>query len=370
MNRIYLDNNATTPIDPLVLQAYITGLESGPLNPSSIHYWGQQARARVARVRRQIAELVGVRPTEIIFHSGATEGLNLCIRALIQEGKKKRVLTTQIEHAAVFETLRALDLIEPIYLPVGLEGAPDLKEIEMRLKEGADAIVLSSANSETGVLLDIESVGRLAQHWAVPFICDTTALMGKKAVQMFPGISAMSFSAHKFHGPVGIGFSVVRHAFVLPAQMTGGGQEEKRRSGTLSVALIEALGVAVQLAQSSNYRAIGVLRDRLEGALLQALPSLRVNGTGPRLCNTSNIVFPHMEGDALFMALDLAGLAVSLGSACASGSLEPSRVLLAMGLSREEALGSVRFSLSRMTTADEIERAIAICLRVAHLKVM
>ena len=366
MNRIYLDNNATTPIDPKVLEVLLEALSSGPLNPSSIHSWGQRARAEIASVRRQLADNLHAHPSEVLFHSGATEGLNLAIRALQSKGPRLRVISSEIEHSAVYETLRALDYIDVTYLPVGKSGAPAIEDLRAALEKGAEAIVLSAANSETGALFDIEAAGGLALAFGLPFICDTTALMGKAPVKMLPGISSMHFSPNNFHGPVGIGFSIFSRSYSINAQITGGGQQENRRSGTQSVALIKALGTAVDLAQSTDYEAIKELRDRLEKGILGAVPGSLCNGSGKRLVNTSNLAFPHMEGDALFMALDLAGVAVSLGSACASGALEPSRVLQVMNT---EPFASVRFSLSRMTTAEEIDRAIKICAQIASSQI-
>lgn len=323
-------------------------LESSPLNPSSVHAFGQRARTLITGARREIAELMGARPTEVFFHSGATEGLNLAIRSL----GNKRIVSSKIEHAAVFETLRSLD-VEVIYLPIGPSGAPEIVDLEKALEEGAEAIVLSAANSETGVLLDLEGAAALAGRFNVPFICDTTALVGKGPLIFYPGVTSMHFSAHKFHGPVGIGFSLFR----MPPKplVTGGGQEFGVRSGTLSAPLVIALAKALRLSLEFDRSKIESLRDLLERGILERVPFAKVNGVGPRLVNTTSIAFPDVEGDALFMALDLAGIAVSLGSACASGALEPSRVISEMG---GEAMHSVRFSLSRLTTKAEIEKTI------------
>ena len=232
-------------------------------------------------------------------------------------------------------------------------------DLEQALEGGAEAIVLSAANSETGVLLDLEKAAALAERFNVPFICDTTALVGKGPLTFYPGISSMHFSAHKFHGPVGIGFSLFRKN--PEPMLTGGGQELGVRSGTQSAALILAMAKALEIALSFDFEKMAALRDRLEEAILERVPTAQVNGLGPRLVNTTSIAFPDVEGDALFMALDLAGIAVSLGSACASGALEPSRVIGEMG---GEAMHSVRFSLSRMTTPEEIEKAIEVVTSV------
>lgn len=337
----------------------IETLESGPLNPSSIHTFGQKARALVSQARRQIAELMGAGSHEVFFHSGATEGLNLAIREL----GHRRIISTKIEHSAVFETVRSVAR-EVIYLPVDAAGAPAMCNLEEALEEGAEAIVLSAANSETGVLLDLEGAAALAQRFNVPFICDTTALVGKGPLTFYRGISSAHFSAHKFHGPVGVGFSLFRKR---PTPLiTGGGQELGVRSGTQSVALILAMAKALERALSFDQEKMALLRDHLEEGILQRIPDARVNGRGLRLVNTTSIAFPQVEGDALFMALDLAGIAVSLGSACASGALEPSRVISEMG---GEAMHSVRFSLSRMTTREEIHRTIEVVASICERNV-
>lgn len=332
------------------MRALSEALESGPLNPSSIHAFGQKAKALVSSARRQVAALMGARPSEVIFHSGATEGLNLAIREL----SGRRIVSTKIEHSAVFETVRAC-ASEVIYLPVGADGAPAICDLEEALAGGGEAIVLSAANSETGVLLDLERAATSAERFKVPFICDTTALVGKGPLTFHRGISSMHFSAHKFHGPIGIGFSLFRKN--PKPLLTGGGQEFGVRSGTQSPALILALAKALELALAFDREKIALLRDRLEGGILDRVPFAEINGGSERLVNTTSIAFADVEGDALFMALDLAGIAVSLGSACASGALEPSRVISEMG---GAAMHSVRFSLSRMTTPEEIERVIDI----------
>jgi len=393
LKRIYLDNNATTALDPEVKKAFIAALDKSPLNPSSIHTEGQEAKTLVAKARRQIADLIGVKSYEVIFTSGATEGLNLMIRGAVfaqsnQHGKLQgkpciRVITTSIEHSAVYNTIKELTetgQCELVYLPVGVEGAPLLSDLQKALKEGADAqksqlLVLSAANSETGIKIDIEAFSELAQRFCIPFILDATALVGKEVVKIPKGVSGAAFSAHKFHGPQGIGFCVIREDLELQPQSTGGGQEYARRSGTENVAGIVALAKALEIAQGSQaaFERVEKLRDFLEKSILTKCPFASVNGTelkegnkSCRLVNTSNIAFEGIEGDSLLLSLDLAGLSVSLGSACATGTLEPSRVLLNMGIDPVLSRSSVRFSLSRFTTKEEVKQAAAIVIETAH----
>ena len=386
LTRIYLDNNATTKVDPQVKKVFVETLDKAPLNPSSIHTEGQEAKTLIAKARRQIAELIGVKSHEIIFTSGSTEGLNLMIRGMVFNQSSKapyQVITTSIEHSAVFNTLKGLEkakMCELIYLPVGLDGAPLLSDFEKALKKGLELqkpqlVVLSAANSETGVKIDIEAFSRVAGICNAAFILDGTALVGKEVVKIPEGISGAAFSAHKFHGPQGVGFCVIREGLDLYPQSTGGGQEYARRSGTENVAGIVALAKALEIAQKSTeaFERMRQLRDFLEQKILEKCPFATVNGTEQdqnrresRLVNTSNIAFEGIEGDSLLLSLDLAGLSVSLGSACATGTLEVSRVLLNMGIDPVLSRSSVRFSLSRFTTKQEVEKAVDIVVTTAQ----
>lgn len=383
LKRIYLDNNATTKVDPEVKKVFIETLNKGPLNPSSIHTEGQEAKTLIAKARRQIADLIGVKSHEVIFTSGSTEGLNLMIRGMVLNQSSKapyQVITTSIEHSAVYSTLKELELAkhcELNYLPVGLKGAPLLSDLEKALKEGIEQdrpqlVVLSAANSETGIKIDIEGFSKLAAKCSAPFILDATALVGKEVVKIPKQISGAAFSAHKFHGPQGVGFCVIREDLDLSPQSTGGGQEYARRSGTENVAGIVALAKALEIAQKSTeaFERMRGLRDFLEQKILEKCPFARVNGIEQnkaldRLVNTSNIAFKGVEGDSLILSLDLAGLSVSLGSACATGTLEVSRVLLNMGIDPVLSRSSLRFSLSRFTTQEEVEKAVDIVVTTA-----
>lgn len=373
-NRIYLDNNATTKIDPVVKQVLLDQLDLMPLNASSIHSEGQQAKTILAHARRDLAHALEIKNSEIVFTSGSTEGLNMLLRGAAEAFYKKHkrpmcILSTEIEHACVYETLKVLKEegeIELTYLPVNEFGAPKLENLEEACKQGLDLMAFSAANSETGVKINLEEFAACAQRYGALFVVDATALSGKESVQLPEGVSAAAFSSHKFHGPMGCGFCMVRSDFPLFSQSTGGGQEFKRRSGTENIPSIVSMVKAFDIAQSAYeaYARMNELRAYLEGEILSRCPGSRINGTGPRLVNTSNIYFPNVEGDSLLLNLDLEGLSVSLGSACATGTLEPSRVLLKMGLAPEVTRASVRFSLSRMTTSDEVEKAAQIVSRV------
>jgi cysteine desulfurase len=355
---IYLDNNATTPLDQRVWEAMAA--DRGPLNPSSIHAAGREARNMLTRARRTIAERMGVRSKEILFTSGGTEAISLLLRGHLTGG---HVITSGVEHAAVVTALADLP-VEVEELPVGEWGAVTPDQLAAAIRPGTAAVVLMAANNETGVLTDLEGIAAVCP---VPLIVDGVALLGKERFTIPDGVSAMVFSGHKFHGPKGAGFAVVRPSFQFEPQITGGGQEYGRRGGTENLGGILGLAKAVELAGEVDFEAMRALRDRLERGILDACPTAVVNGTGPRLSNTSNISFVGMDGDALLMNLDLAGLAVSHGSACSSGALEPSRVLLGMGYDRERAGSAIRFSLSRDTTVEEIDRAVDIVLEKTQL---
>ncbi|MBS0628972.1 MAG: cysteine desulfurase [Verrucomicrobia bacterium] len=348
MQKIFLDNNGTTQVDPRVAAAILAELEAGPSNPSSIHSFGRAAHQRLARAREQIAAYLGVRPNELVFTSSGTEALNLAILGM---KLRSNVITSQIEHAAVYETVKRLG--NPVvYLPVGPEGHVQVADIE-EIATPDSVIILSAVNSETGVKNPIEEIAQIAERLQIPFIVDGVAWLGKELFQIPRGVSAMAFSGHKIHGPKGIGLLFIRKGCKLEPLLTGGGQEGLRRAGTENLPGIIGLAKAIELLELELPEAI----LRMERLRNQLEAGHRVNGTGPRVCNTSSITFPGVDGEALLIQLDLQGVAASMGSACASGSLEPSRVLLSMGLSRSEALSTLRFSLSRLTTEAEISLA-------------
>lgn len=362
MTLIYLDNNATTPIDPQVFAAMQADLGGLPLNPSSVHSLGQKARQHLQTARKDVATFFGFHPEEVIFTSGGTESINLFLRSL----PKGHILTSSIEHSAIDETLKALPS-SITRLPVDLTGAVSPEQIQNAIRPDTLAIVLSASNTETGVKIDLPSIAQIALAHRIPLFIDAVSYVGKELLTPHPGITAIAISGHKFHGPKGIGALLVRSSFSLSPLITGGGQERMRRSGTENLAGILGLAEAIRILstrQSSITAHIHSLRDHFEKTLQQAIPDLIIQGQGPRICNVSNLAFPHIDGETLLLQLDLAGVAASHGSACSSGALEPSRVLLNMGLSRKQARSSLRFSFSRMNTLEEVERATDAIIRL------
>jgi cysteine desulfurase len=364
MNRIYLDNNATTGMDPRVVKAMVDDLSSIPANPSSIHSFGREAKQRLHQARSTIADSLNIKPNEIIFTSGGTESLNMLLYGLALK-RGDHLITTDVEHSAIFNSIKRIETqgVSVSYLPVGPWGAATPHSVEAAITPNTRLIVLTAANNETGVKTEIAQIALLAKRYAIPFIVDGVALLGKEPLELVEGISGMGFSGHKIHGPKGVGFAFVRSTLKLHPLLVGGEQEYGRRPGSENLTGILGLATAVALLDEELKEGVGRmrrLRDYLEKGLKERVPALRINGQGPRISNTSNLTFPGIDGESLLIALDLAGVAASHGSACTSGALEPSRVLLNMGLSPTEARSSLRFSLSRWTTQEEIDKAIQI----------
>ncbi len=346
---IYLDNNATTQVLPEVLDVILSELSGGPANPSSSHFFGREAKKKLSAARELIAAYLKAKPQEILFTSGGTEGLNLLLRPA-----KEHIITSNVEHSAVYRTLQG----DITYLPVGTYGAVTPEAVKAAITDKTTLIVLSAANNETGVKTNIEAIGNIALQANIPFIVDGVALLGKEHFTIPPGVSAMVFSGHKIHAPKGIGFIYVRSNFKLEPLLTGGDQEFSKRAGTENLAGILGLAKAVELINPGKME---TLRDYFED---QLKGKIEINGTGPRICNTSNLSFTGVDGETLLIGLDQAGIAASHGSACASGALEPSRILQNMGLPRPRVLSSLRFSLSRFTTQQEIDTVIQTLLRL------
>ena len=369
--RIYLDHNATTPLDPHV--ARIMAQELFPLwgNPSSLHREGQAARARLVESRQIISSFLGVKPSELIFTSSGTEALNMVIRGFFGSSFRGHILTSNVEHSAVFATVKQLQSYgcEATFLSPGLWGAVTLDAVKMAIQPNTRLIALMAVNNETGVKTDIEAIAAFAQERGIPLVVDGVALLGKELIRIPPGVSAMCFSGHKCHAPKGSGLAVIRSSLKLEPFITGGEQEFGRRGGTEDLMAIAGLAEAVKILQKELPAAterMSMLRDRLEEGLIEQLSQVTRNGQGPRICNTSNLSFGAIEGEVLLTSLDLAGIAVSHGSACASGALEPSRILVNMGVTKEQAESAIRFSLSRFTTEQEIDACIEIVCRVVR----
>jgi len=359
--RIYLDNNATTKVAPEVAAAVIEELSGPPANPSSIHSFGQSARNQLVRARRRIATYFGVGPKEVVFTSGGTEALNLVLRGL----PPGHIVTCKTEHSAVKETIESLGC-PATWLDVGVSGQVSAEQVDAAIRPDTVAIAIMAANNETGVKQPIDSIAEVAEGRQIPLLVDGVAMLGKERFAIPAGVSAICFSGHKIHAPKGIGCALICSRQRLAPQLTGGSQEYGRRAGTENLGGALGLAEAVDLLEGLDYSAIGSLRDRLEQRILEQVPKTVVNGTGARVCNTTNISFLGIDVEALMMSLDMEGIAVSHASACASGSLEPSHVILGMGLGRERAMSSLRFSLSRYTTGEEIDRAAAIVIDHAN----
>ncbi len=370
--KIYLDNNATTELDPAVAAVLINDLKSPPSNPSSMHSFGRDAKLKVLKARGFIAKFFGVKPHEVIFTSSGTESMNLLLRGLIDPSLAPHILTSNVEHSCVQKTLLDLESkgCRVSFLPAGLEGAVSPAELSAAITPDVKFLVFNAANSETGVKHDLEAFSKIALERNIPLIVDGVAQLGKEAFPLYLGILGAGFSAHKFHGPKGIGFLIMRSHPTLRFKplLTGGGQEFDIRSGTENVGGILGLEEALIQVEKSLPTATSqmqTLRDRFEKAILESLSFAHINGTGPRLCNVSNLCFPGIDAETLLIQLDLHGVAASQGSACSSGALEPSRILLAMGLSQSQAKSSLRFSLSRFTTEKEIDRAAAVIVELS-----
>jgi cysteine desulfurase len=374
MRRVYLDNNATTPVLPEVLTAMQSYFGEHFGNASSIHHHGQETRAAVERARESVAALIGCRPSEIVFTSGGTEGDNLAIFGLVQSGlvqsglvkPGQHVITSTVEHHAVLNSCKQLEAsgCAVTYIPVDGRGRVDPDDVRRALRPNTRLITIMMANNETGVLQPVEQIGKVAAQADVYFHTDAVQAAGKVAIDVKRiACDLLSISGHKMHAPQGVGALYVRKGTLLHPLFYGGSHERSRRAGTENVPGIVALGKAAELAQQGfgrgDLEGISGLRDRLEQTILREVEATGVNGKdAPRVPNTTSIYFDYIEGEALVIALDLKGLAVSTGAACSSGAIEPSHVLTAMELSPERARGSLRFSLGKQTTAEDVEFAL------------
>jgi cysteine desulfurase len=381
MRRVYLDNNATTPVLPEVLEAMQPYFGEHFGNASSIHHHGQETRAAVERARASIAKLLGCRASEVVFTSGGTEADNLAIFGIVRSGD--HVITSTIEHHAVLNASRHLAkgagnaACEVTYIPVDGRGLVDPDDVKRALRPNTKLITVMLANNETGVVQPVEEIGKIAAEADVYFHTDAVQAAGKIAIDVNKiGCDLLTISGHKIHGPQGMGALYVRKGTVLEAMLYGGSHERSRRAGTENVPGIVGLGKAAELAIAGFERGddhkMATARDRLERELLK-IEATGLNGGSngeiARVPNTTNIYFDGIEGESLVIALDLKGLAVSTGAACSSGAIEPSHVLTAMGLRSDRAKASIRFSLGKQTTAEDIEFALAIVPEtVSHLR--
>ena len=365
---IYLDNNATTKVAPEVVEAMLPYLSEYYGNPSSMHSFGGDVAAEIKQARQNITDLIGAESLdEIIFTSCGTESDGTAIRAAIDSNPRKRhIITSRVEHPAIknlYETLSKEDY-RVTFVPVDSEGRLDLDYFYDNLSDDTAIVSLMWANNETGVIFPVEEISQKLKSKGIVFHTDAVQAVGKIPIDVkASGIDMLSLSGHKLHAPKGIGALYIRKGTKFSPFMIGGHQEHGRRGGTENVAAIIALGKAAEMAKehldNNGYEAVGRLRDKLETTLLKQIPQSMVNGdTENRLLNTSSIAFEYVEGEAILLMMNEYGICASSGSACTSGSLEPSHVLRAMGVPYTAAHGSIRFSLSRYTTDEEINVVI------------
>ena len=366
---IYLDHNATTPLDPAILEAMLPFLRDDFGNASSVHSPGQRARAAIDEARESVAALIGAKPSEIVFTSGGTEADNLAIWGSVRASNAphKHVLTTLIEHHAVLQTCQSLENegIAISYLPPDPSGAVSPDSLSAAALPETLLISVMHANNELGTIQPVAEIGRLARDLGVVFHVDAVQSAGKLPISVREiGADLLSLSAHKIYGPKGVGALYVRSGSRIEPLFRGGQHERGLRPGTENVAGIVGMGKAAELVRghlADDPQRMSALRDRFEYALSQAVPGIHINGVSARrVCNTTNVTIPGASGESLVIALDLQGIACSTGAACSSGAIEPSHVLLAIGLSDTDARSSIRFSLGRTTTEADINHSIAI----------
>jgi len=366
MRRVYLDSNATTPVVPDVLAAMQPYFAESFGNPSSIHHHGQQARAAVERARDSVAQLLGCRAAEVVFTSGGTEGDNLSLFGLLGPGD--HLITSAIEHSAVLKSAERLKQLgcEVTCVPVDGHGLIDPEDVRRALRPQTKLISIMLANNESGVVQPVEAIGKIAAEADVYFHTDAVQAAGKVPLDVAKiGCDLLSISGHKMHAPLGVGAVYVAKGTLLQPLFYGGSHERGRRAGTENVPGIIGLGKAAELARAGledgSVEQLKSWRDRIEDSVLGTMDAVGVTGrNAPRVPNTTNIFFDYIEGEALVIALDLKGVAVSTGAACSSGAVEPSHVLTAMGLSADRARGSIRFSLGKHNVAEDVDYLLAL----------
>ena len=371
--RIYLDNSATTRVDEQVLQAMLPYLRDRFGNASSTHTFGQEARAAVEEARRSVAELIGADTREVVFTSGGTEADNTALWGIWRSAQRPggHIITSKIEHPAVLATCKVLEAAGALvtYLPADASGRVDPARVAAAINERTILISIMHANNETGVIQPVEEISALGRRHGIVVHSDAVQSAGKAPLRVKDlGVDLLSLSGHKMHAPKGVGALFVRGGVKLAPLMTGGSHERKRRAGSENVPGIAALGAAAKLALERLDEMGGrvrELRDRLETGIMEKVAGVRINGGRDyRLPTITNLAFEGLEGEAAVIALDLEGVAVSTGSACSSGSLEPSHVLMGMGLRADAVQGSLRFSLCYFNTAEEIDRTIELVATV------
>jgi len=369
MKRIYLDYAATTPTHPDVLKAMLPYFTEAFGNPSSIYSYGQEAKGAIEEARTKVASLIGARDEEIVFTGGGTEADNFALKgvAFANENRGNHIITSPIEHHAVIETCKYLERrgFSVTYLPVDEYGMVDPDDVRRAITDKTVLISVMLANNEMGTIEPIAEIGKIAKEAGVYFHTDAVQAVGRIPMDVNElGVDLLSISAHKFYGPKGIGALYIRKGTKVVSFMHGGGQERRRRASTENVPGIVGFGKAAELARQDINEEVGRLthlRDKLITGLLERIDRTRLNGhPAKRLPNSVNVSIDFVEGESMLLNLDLEGICASTGSACSSGSLEASHVLLAMGLSHEQAHGSLRFTLGKWTADEEIERVLEV----------
>ena len=378
MQRFYFDHNATTPVAPEVLETMVSCLGQVYGNASSIHHFGQAAKQRLEAARRQLAALIHANPTDIVFTSGGTEADNMAVLGVVHGVARRpaHVITTAMEHPAVLGPCKQLEAagVAVTRLKIGSGGTVSADDVERAMRPETVLVSVMHANNELGTIQPIADIARLTRAAGIPLHVDGVQALGKIPVDVDAlGVDLYSMSGHKLYAPKGVGALYVRKGTRLAPVTFGGHHERERRPGTENVPGIAALGAAAELAGrslASDAERIGSLRDRLENAVLESIPGTGVNGSRwTRTPNTSNLYFDGIDGEALVIALDLRGFAVSTGAACSSGAIAPSHVLTALGLSADRARASMRFSLGRSNDAAQVDAlAQALQASVTHLR--
>jgi len=371
VKQIYLDYNATTPVRPEVLEAMLPFYKEQFGNPSSVHWAGRAVAGAVEKAREQVAALLNASPAEIVFVSCGSEGDNMAIKGTLEalKGKGNHIITTAVEHPAVLETCQYLEKngYDVTYLPVDCDGRLNLDDLEAAITDQTVLISVMWANNETGNIYRIEEIGAIAKKHNVRFHTDAVQAVGKLPIDVQKAnVDLLVLSGHKIGAPKGVGAIYVRRGTRMVPLLHGGHQERNRRAGTQNVAGIVGLGVACEIAAAEReevYQRMRTLRDKLEDGLLTQVPEIKLNGTpdrDQRLPNTLNVSFAYIEGESLLLNMDMYGIAASSGSACSSGSLEPSHVMGAMCVEVTLAHSSTRFSLGPETTEEEIDKVLEV----------
>lgn len=359
---IFLDNNATTPLIPEVKEVMLNYMDT-PLNPSSVHSYGREAKYLLFSAKKTFANCLKVLPEEIIFTSGGTESMNMLIKGLYPGHGK--ILTSTLEHPCVSETISSMNVTPENVLKISPKNhsAPCLSDIKSFLSENISLMVFSAVYSETGDKIALEDLAYLAEMYNIPLVIDGVALLGKEPFQIPEGVTGMGFSAHKLHGPLGVGAAFLRSSAIFKPLIHGGPQQMNKRSGTENILGIIGFAKALEIAYDLFPNSTSHMLD-MQSLFLKTLDNLpiktHINGDGSKVCNTLNIYFEDIDGETLLLALDRQGVAVSMGSACSSGSIEPSKILLNMGYDISRVKSSIRFSWSRLTSLQDIKKALHI----------